>query len=74
MCHRVAEDSEFLDLHLHHIPILQIDRRLTRRAHAGDVDALEVAAGCEREIELYEEYRGSFGYVFFELQRPGERA
>lgn len=40
-----------------------------RAAHAGDPEALEVAARSEQEIEVYRRYPGAFGYVFFILQR-----
>jgi SAM-dependent methyltransferase len=40
-----------------------------RAAHAGDAGALAVAAGCEREIELYEKHSEYFGYVFFVMKR-----
>lgn len=41
-----------------------------RAAHAGDADALAVAARSQREIELYQRYPGAFGYMFFVMQRP----
>jgi SAM-dependent methyltransferase len=46
-----------------------------RRDHAGDPEALAVAAQLQHEIDLYRKYRGDFGYVFFVLQRDdGTRA
>jgi SAM-dependent methyltransferase len=40
-----------------------------RAAHAGDAEALEVAAMSEHEIEMYRKHPGAFGYVFFVMQR-----
>jgi ubiquinone/menaquinone biosynthesis C-methylase UbiE len=40
-----------------------------RRFHAGDAEAIAVASKLQREIDLYEQYRGVFGYVFFVMQR-----
>ncbi len=40
-----------------------------RLAHAGDPEALEVAARSQQEIDLYRRYTGSFGYVFFVMRR-----
>ena len=39
-----------------------------RRLHAGDAEALDVAARSQYEIELYRRYPGAFGYVFFVMQ------
>ncbi len=40
-----------------------------RAAHAGDAEALEVAAMSEHEIEMYRKHPGAFGYVFFVMRR-----
>jgi SAM-dependent methyltransferase len=40
-----------------------------RVAHAGDDEALEVAARSQYEIDLYRRYQGHFGYGFFVMQR-----
>lgn len=40
-----------------------------RRSHAANPEALEVAARSQREIEVYLKYTGTFGYVFFIMQR-----
>ncbi len=40
-----------------------------RREHAGEEEALAVAARSEQEIELYRRHPGTFGYIFFVLQR-----
>ncbi len=40
-----------------------------RRSHAGDPEALDVAARSQHEIDLYQKYSGTFGYVFFVMQR-----
>jgi SAM-dependent methyltransferase len=40
-----------------------------RVTHAGDQEALAVAARSEREIDLYRRYREYFGYGFFAVQR-----
>ena len=40
-----------------------------RAAHAGDAEALEVAARSQYEIDLYRRYPGLFGYGFFVMQR-----
>lgn len=39
-----------------------------RAAHAADPEALEVAARCQREIELFRKYPDHGGYVFFVMQ------
>lgn len=40
-----------------------------RQRHAGDEDALAVAAMTEREIELFETYSAFYGYAFYVLRR-----
>lgn len=40
-----------------------------RVAHAGDDEALEVAARSQYEIDLYRKYQEYFGYGFFVMQR-----
>lgn len=40
-----------------------------RASHAGDDEGLAVAAGCEREIELYRKYSEFYGYTFFIMRR-----
>jgi SAM-dependent methyltransferase len=40
-----------------------------RRRHAGEQEALEVAARSEREIDLYRRHAEHFGYGFFVMQR-----
>jgi SAM-dependent methyltransferase len=40
-----------------------------RESHAGDDEALAVAARSQNEIDLYRKYPGAFGYVFFIMQR-----
>jgi SAM-dependent methyltransferase len=40
-----------------------------RITHAGDQEALEVAARSQREIDLYRRYPEHFGYGFFTMQR-----
>ena len=40
-----------------------------RGSHAGDPEALEVAARSENEIDLYRKYKEWFGYVFFVMQK-----
>jgi SAM-dependent methyltransferase len=40
-----------------------------RARHAGDQDALDVAARSQREIDLYRRYPEHFGYGFFVMQR-----
>lgn len=40
-----------------------------RLSHAGNPEALDVADRSQREIDLYRRHAGSFGYVFFVLQR-----
>lgn len=40
-----------------------------REVHEGDAEALEVAAGCEHEIDMFRKHAGAFGYVFFVMQR-----
>jgi len=42
-----------------------------REVHEGDAEALEVAAGCQHEIEMFRKHAGAFGYVFFVMQRTG---
>ena len=42
-----------------------------RAAHAGDDEALEVAARSQYEIDLYRRYPEHFGYGFFVMQRAG---
>ncbi len=45
-----------------------------RERHADDPEALAVAARSELEIEIYRKYPGSFGYVFFVMQRDEKNA
>jgi len=40
-----------------------------RGTHAGDPEALEVAARSENEIDLYRKYKEWFGYVFFVMKK-----
>lgn len=40
-----------------------------RKAHEKDPEALDVASGCRREIDLYLKYPDAFGYVFFVMER-----
>ena len=40
-----------------------------RERHAGNPEALKVAARSQHEIDLYRKHPGAFGYVFFILQR-----
>ena len=40
-----------------------------RVAHAGDDEALEVAARSQFEIDIYRRYPEHFGYGFFVMQR-----
>lgn len=40
-----------------------------RAAHAGDDEALQVAARSQYEIDLYRRYQECFGYGFFVMQR-----
>lgn len=40
-----------------------------RAVHAGEPEALAVAAGCERETELFKKYSAYYGYVFFVMKR-----
>ena len=40
-----------------------------RAAHAGDPEALEVAARSQFEIDVYRRHHEHFGYVFFVMQR-----
>jgi ubiquinone/menaquinone biosynthesis C-methylase UbiE len=40
-----------------------------RAAHAGDEEALAVAARSQHELDLYRRYSDSFGYGFFVMQR-----
>lgn len=44
-----------------------------RGRHAGDSQALAAATQIQREIELYQQHVGAFGYVFFVMQ-PNEGA
>ncbi len=39
------------------------------KSHAGNPDALNVAARSQHEIDLYQKYAGAYGYVFFIMQR-----
>jgi ubiquinone/menaquinone biosynthesis C-methylase UbiE len=39
------------------------------RVHAGDAEALKVAARSQHEMDLYQKHVGAFGYVFFVMQR-----
>jgi SAM-dependent methyltransferase len=53
---------------------LPLGRRLERfrESHAGDEEALAVAARSQNEIDLYRKHSGAFGYVFFIMQRDEE--
>lgn len=42
---------------------------LFRASHASDPEALDVAARCRHEIDVYRKYPEHFGYVFFVTQR-----
>ncbi len=53
----------------YYVPLREVVERF-RLAHAGDAEALEVAARSEREIELYRRHPSVFGYGFFVMQRP----
>ncbi len=55
----------------YHVPLATSLERF-RAAHAGEPEALQVAARSQREIELYRKYPGYFGYVFF-VMTPEER-
>lgn len=52
----------------YHVPLAARLERF-RRDHAGEPGALEVAAHCQREIELFQKHRGRYGYVFFVMRR-----
>lgn len=45
-----------------------------RALHADEPEALAVAARSQRELELYLKHRGSYGYVFFVMQRDDTHA
>jgi SAM-dependent methyltransferase len=40
-----------------------------RLSHAGNPEALDVASRSQREIDLYRRHAGTYGYVFFVMQR-----
>jgi hypothetical protein len=42
-----------------------------RQRYADNPAALDVAARCQREIDLYLAHPATFGYVFFILQKDG---
>ncbi len=42
-----------------------------RKSHAGDPDALAVAARSQHEIDLYLKHPDAFGYAFFVMRRVG---
>jgi ubiquinone/menaquinone biosynthesis C-methylase UbiE len=52
----------------YHVPLSNSLERF-REAHAGDPDALDVAARSQREIDLFRKHVGVYGYVFFVMQR-----
>jgi len=54
----------------YHVPLGRCLERF-RGAHAGDPGALDVALGCQKEIDLCRKHAGTFGYVFFALRREG---
>ncbi|MCG6962129.1 MAG: class I SAM-dependent methyltransferase [Acidobacteria bacterium] len=45
-----------------------------RRSHGDNPDALDVASRSQREIDVYRKYAGTFGYVFFIMQRDDRGA
>jgi SAM-dependent methyltransferase len=52
----------------YYVPLAECLGRFRER-HAGNPDALAVAARSQHEIDLYEKHPGAFGYVFFIMQR-----
>lgn len=54
----------------YYAPLAEVLERF-REKHAGDPEALKVAARSQREIDLYGKYPGVFGYVFFVMRRDG---
>lgn len=52
----------------YYVPLAEVLTRF-RAAHADDPEALQVAARCAREIELYRSHPGVYGYVFFIFRR-----
>jgi SAM-dependent methyltransferase len=52
----------------YYVPLSECLERF-RAAHAGDTDALAVAARSQHEIDLYRKHADAFGYVFFVMQR-----
>lgn len=52
----------------YYVPLAGVLERF-RAAHAGEPEALAVAARSQRELELYVEHPGVYGYVFFVMQR-----
>ena len=53
----------------YYVPLASCLERF-RALHADDAEALEVAARSQQEIDLYRQYAGMFGYVFFVMRRP----
>lgn len=53
---------------------LQAELERFRVRHAGDPEALDVAARSQREIDLYRTYPAHFGYGFFVMQRDSTRS
>lgn len=51
----------------YYVPLQAVLDRF-RIKHSGNADALEVAAKCQQEIDLYGKYSDFYGYVFFILQ------
>lgn len=53
-----------------------LERRLValRAEGAGDPDRLEFVESVQREIDIYRKYSEFYGYAFYVMQRPGERA
>lgn len=52
----------------YYVPLARALERF-RATHAGDDEALQVAARSQLEIELYRRHQESFGYGFFVMQR-----
>jgi ubiquinone/menaquinone biosynthesis C-methylase UbiE len=52
----------------YYVPLAEQLERF-RRKHAGDPEALDVASSCQHEIDLFRRHPGTYGYVFFVLQR-----
>ena len=51
----------------YYVPLVECLARF-RTAHAGEPEALAVAAGCQHEIDVYRKHPDSFGYVFFVMK------